>query len=518
MAWGDHELARATPAGLEIRATSTRLSWDLADLPTSDGHDLVVAFSVTANVLESAVEQKMLREVFLQGPTSLTRRDVIAHFTSALRDVASTRVREQPASFWLDAQNSPALREALLASAKAVAFSCGLEIVPPVSIVVTSPSVERAQREARARQTTADRMADQSLVMKKSIELLHQFNDAKEANPSLTVSQLLNQLPANDGASTLQALLLATGSDATERTLYAVAGPNLVRIDARATPPAVTCISLTRDLGPLRSVQASNVEGRSMALIGARSGILMLDPQFDPPSPTLFRDDVIDTQRGFSQAAVCDGLLWACHGDAGVVAWAISTPDHPRITLRPQTMLDGITLVDPRHFICLSDGRVALGAGSDVFILDGDGQAVRHFSYSAAVVGLIDDAPTFWTILGDGRAIRQDHHTLDVISDDRRFAPPTVVGRLPFLGTQRLLSGDTSGRIQCQGTDDPLLMQMNSPFGEVRMLAATNDLIATTSADRQRVGWWRPWDTHKLAGEVNVTQIARHRVADIDFI
>jgi hypothetical protein len=51
----------------------------------------------------------------------------------------------------------------------------------------------------------------------------------------------------------------------------------------------------------------------------------------------------------------------------------------------------------------------------------------------------------------------------------------------------------------------------------LRVVAASRELVAAVSSDRQRVVLWRSWDGHAPLAELHITGMARHRVADIEF-
>src|SRR5207249_9978383 len=114
---------------------------------------------------------------------------------------------------------------------------------------------------------------------------------------------------------------------------------NLVRIDARVTPARCELIALPTDLGPLRSVQASG-DGSDQLLVGAQSGVMLVDPGH-PADARRYADRDITSPLGFNSVVITDGIIWATHGEAGVVAWNIDAPGQPAFTIRPQSSAEG---------------------------------------------------------------------------------------------------------------------------------------------------------------------------------
>ena len=72
------------------------------------------------------------------------------------------------------------------------------------------------------------------------------------------------------------------------------------------------------------------------------------------------------------------------------------------------------------------------------------------------------------------------------------------------------------GAIECIGVDDQLVTQYVMTIAAA-MLAASADVVAAVSADRQRIIFWHAWDGREPFEEIHVTSQTRHRIADIDF-
>src|SRR5205814_2201752 len=103
-------------------------------------------------------------------------------------------------------------------------------------------------------------------------------------------------------------------------------------------------IILPQELGPLRSVQPAEINGKMMLLVGARSGVMRADPGA-PNQCTLYRAEIGESQLGFSAAAVTRDRIWACHGEAGVIAWPINAPEEPAVIVRSDP--SGVSISTP---------------------------------------------------------------------------------------------------------------------------------------------------------------------------
>src|SRR6185295_957532 len=172
-------------------------------------------------------------------------------------------------------------------------------LLPPFEVTVESPTVQREKIEAMQRTLAERRAAGQAQHVQRATELLKQFQAMRDtATPGLSPGKILEQVSPADRGSMLETLLMASaGSSQSQQTLSAVAGPNLVRIDARSASPRCDLIPLPTDLGPLRSVQAG--ESASSLFVGAQSGVMMVDPQ-NPTDAQRYADRAITSPLGFN--------------------------------------------------------------------------------------------------------------------------------------------------------------------------------------------------------------------------
>jgi hypothetical protein len=193
--------------------------------------------------------------------------------------------------------------------------------MPPFAIDVESPSLQRDKLEAIQRARAEERAAEQVEHLRRAGELLRQFQSIRESSSGIAPGQVLEQVAPADRGSTLEALLLAASRAERQATLYAVAGPYLVRIDTASEQPALRLIALPPTLGPLRSVQPAIIDGTHLLLIGARAGVMALDPTAPPESARLFNAAPSESQLGFNRAILDERTIWASHGEYGLVGW-----------------------------------------------------------------------------------------------------------------------------------------------------------------------------------------------------
>src|SRR3989442_7467717 len=75
-----------------------------------------------------------------------------------------------------------------------VAFSCGLELLPPFDLDVQSPSLERQRIESMQRTLAEQRTTGQLEHFQRATELLKQFESIRQAAPQLSPGEVLRQL------------------------------------------------------------------------------------------------------------------------------------------------------------------------------------------------------------------------------------------------------------------------------------------------------------------------------------
>src|SRR6185437_5045011 len=175
-------------------------------------------------------------------------------------------------------------------TAARVAFDCGIEILPPFTLDLHSPSYQQQVLKARQQALTEKHTAEQVQHVQRATEMLKQFRSIRDAAPELSPGRVLEQINAVDRGAMLQTLLLASAKENQEGELWVVAGPYLVRIERAEGAVRPQLHPLPPDLGPLRSVQPGMIDGKRRLLVGARGGFMSVDPR-NPADAQIFKDN-----------------------------------------------------------------------------------------------------------------------------------------------------------------------------------------------------------------------------------
>ncbi|HLL88967.1 MAG TPA: hypothetical protein VK324_06665, partial [Tepidisphaeraceae bacterium] len=393
------------------------------------------------------------------------------------------------------------LLAALRAAAKPVAFACGVDVVGPFEVLVDSPTLR----------ATADQRRRAAVAQQESVERLKRIAtaaDALRAAGDLPAAALMAAVRAEDRGETLRGLLKAQADAAAPAVVWAVAGTSPVRVDPTTGAAAAVHVSFPPELGPLRSVTSAIYEHRDVLLVGGRGGVAVVSDAATAPRADFYRADVGDSPYGFNSAATVDGgHLYACHADAGLVVWPIGSKP-------PSTVVD---VRNARNLVSLSDGGAyAFSVGHEVRVATRDGSARPVDAGGADVVALLPTLGRLTVVREDGALTVLDAATFAPTWIGRRTGRLCAATTLHWSGGDRLLLATEDGPVvACGLTDDDVVTHYASGHRGLRAIAASPQVVAAASADRQRLVLWNAWDGQAPVAEVNVARVIGNRVTDV---
>jgi hypothetical protein len=499
--------ARKTNGVIEVTDAPHRLRWSFDDLVTADGHRLTLGFSCSLRALPEPAERQFFQETFLTTSPTVAVDDLAAHFFPALRSAAAALVHDQPAETALSDEFRPRWVQTLRAAARPVAFACGIELLPPFEVETGSPTLQKERLEQMQRTASERQAAGQVEHFARAAELLKQWESLRTSAPSITPGQVLEQLNPGDRGAMLQTLLMASAGQTAQPDLWAVTGPYLVRIDVKSDAFRPELFPLPPLAGPLRSVQA--VDGR--VLVGARDGVFIVDP-INPAQAEIYRDPDLTSEYGFSRVTFGPDGVWACHRDGGIVGWRLGESDRPAHALRPP-QLGGVA----NHLLRVR-GRFPLVFAIDNQLFGLNPAAIEPLiSLASPIVGVLATDDRLILAGENGIISIHDGQTLERIIETRPAGRLIAAALAPWLSSARLLLAAPDGPVCCIGLDDPLVTQYTSPHLGVRAVAGSVGKIAAMTPDRQRIILWNIWDGRRPVGEIYLTGLTKHRIADIAF-
>jgi hypothetical protein len=383
-----------------------------------------------------------------------------------------------------------------------------VELLAPFSVEVTSPSLQQERLEQMQRTVAERKAADRAGHFQRATELLKQWDALKAAAPSITPGQMLEQLNPTDRGAMLETLIMASAQQGAQPDLWAVAGQSLVRIDLKGSSPQPRLIALPTTAGPLRSVTVMN--GR--VLVGARNGVFVVDPA-RPEEPETYLDPELQSEYGFTRVTFGpDNTIFACHRDGGVVGWSVGQYDRPA-HVRRAAELGGA----PKNLLLLRGKQDLLFTVEQRLMRWTSGGPLHLLSASGPILSLFGVGDQLIVVGEDGFCSLVDSGTLQLQSTFRPVSRVSSASVLPWLTSFRLLLAQPDGAITGVGVDDQLMTQYAAAHLGFRDVTASAGKVAAMSADRQRIVLWNAWDGRKPAGEIYLTSLTRHRIADISF-
>lgn len=494
------ELARRDANQVHWQDQPIRARWNLSDLVSSDSHIFNGQFECTLRVGTHAADRRIFAEMFLRESPSAMRAQVIAFLEPTLKQAIKEMIAARNADECLaspKAESIAPLQKALAAAG----FACGVEILPPFELQLSSQSFEQLQKRSQA---SARHLHD----LKHARELLSEFQSMQEATPDLPAGKLLDKISPPDRGLALQSLLLASAEESQPKLLWGVAGSFLLKIDPRQTLPSIESIELQNEFGPFRSIQLIHSGEKMIQLLGAQRGIVWIE-NGDLKTMIGYRAPDSESVLGFNSVVNDGENLWATHGELGLLQWK---------TKEPGTAPAVFAETDARHLQLLEKSRVLYASGNGWIVRNAGGEVTMFTGESSSpIVGIVARLRTLIAVHEDGVFDVIDRDTGRPIESFSRSGSYNAVGAMPWMGDVRLLLATEAGPMDCVGIDDPLVTQFLSPYRGLRMVSATTDLVAAVSPDRQRIIIWKSWDDQRPVGEIAVTRLVKHRVTDVCF-
>ena len=511
----DNELARRIEGRVQIRTTPLRLRWILDHLVAKDGHELKIQFSCSVAALAQPTERRMLEEVLLGPRSTASDETVSAHFRPALQTTASQIAVNREGAAWLADGAASEIRDALQKTAVRVAFDCGVEVLAPFTVEVDSPTYRQQLLAARQQAVDEQRSADQLEQLQRAGVMLKEFDAIRKSSPDLSPGRILEQLNVADRGEVLRTTFLASANGHRNPPLWAVAGQALLQFDVDASGVKSRSTELPAALGPFRSVQ-SDPSDRSHLLIGARSGILRVDPQ-SIPDAQFYSAGSVTSQLGFNRVIPWPSRGWliASHSEMGIVFWKAGQTEAVAKRLEIPSLAGEVA--GAKNLQLFGDDRLIFSSGNRLLTTDLSGVQTFPTNSSADILAILPDERGLIVIHEDATICRLDPTTLKNECVSRRSQRVSAAAVLPWLGSSRLLLAAEDGSVECIGLDDSMVTQYQSAHRGLRAVAAAGSVVAGLAGDRQRLIFWNTWDGRRPIEEIFLASLSRHRAAGINF-
>lgn len=482
---------------ITIHPNPLPIRWEFNGLVAADGHVIHCTFSARIRALSTPTEQRMLAEAMMGNRSRVTVDDVRAHFYNTLRTAAARLIATEPGEE-VSAHASP-LQDALLTAANTLAFTSGVEILPPFDLTLDSPTLTHARIEARHQQVIDQRTRRHAQIMQ---AVLSAGDDSSALPPLPDVADEPAYLQH------LGAMLDVQAIRHPRATLHAIAGKMLLSFDLAAneiTEPRP--LALPDIVGAFRSINPIRHHNTNQLLLGGQRGLLLLHPDY-PSQAIAYLHPTLASQMGFNAALVHRNHLWATHSQAGLVGWSVDDPRQPVHTI-PIADLPA----PPRHLTILDDNRILSSVGTSLFTLAPDAAYTKITDLPHPPLA-IDCRDSILCILRtDGALEQRDPRSLDLIRTQPPSRDATQGAILHCLHHPLRLLARPTGELHLCGDAPTAIRTFASGHRDLRILRTAPSYVAALSADRTRVILWSIRTTQPLA-DLHLAGIAQQRIAD----
>lgn len=519
MGFGDGEIARRKAGKVSVREGAVRLRFELPEVGAREGVGLRVVFVSSVMARPEVAERQLLAETFLVEKEACKGTDVVRSFMGRLAEEARAVIGRKEAEYWMMEEGKAELSEALRKAADAAGFATGLEVVAPYEAEVRSPELERIKAEHAARERAERDQEERLAKLRRAGEVLKEFEKIRAGSPEITVSEVVARMGAGDQPGLVRELMIS-GRNNSAGDVYVVAGPCLARIGAERLE--VEEITVPGEAGPFRSVQWVDMDGEKRLILGARGGLVVMDPMRPNEARVYLMAEAASSALGFNRVVYWEEKWWGTHSELGLVGWDVGVHDRPAARIGRERMT-GATAADGPRQLVRAGGKLVFSVGERVFGMDesmiptpGAGESGTRDS----IVAVLQSMGGLMVVRGSGMVEMLDEQTLAVVRREQRAGRVTAATLLPFYDLPRVLLGTEDGPILGISMADSVVTQFASNYRGLRTLAASSGWIAGISADRQRlvilgVGECEPANEVR---EVHLAGRLKHRVGDIAMV
>lgn len=519
----DHEFARRDGNGVELRSSPMRVHWRFEEIIASDQHSLRIRFTASLQVPDDPTDRKVFAEVMLTRAGAVTAEHLAEHFRPGLLAAAREAARFRAAEEWIGRESQQAMLDAILNAAKATAFSCGLQILPPFQLEISSPSFDQQQRQNQ-------RVAAQTQSLQRAHQLLEHFEELRAASPQTSAGGVLRQMPANEQSEMLAAILAARADETAASPLWIVSGESVLQLTSDHPSPRE--IARLDALGPLRSISPSAREAGTTLLIGAQRGVYEVDSHSGAVLQAYEAQTLSDF--GFNSAARVADTMYATHVEAGLLSWSAGQPAEvlhrafipavaPPLRESGQSVAfsqsgsrGASRVIGPRNVVRFGPEAALFAVGGKLMLVEGPNvQAVDEGE--SHIVAILQDRDRTVIVRNDGQLQAMDSFSRGIADLQHLRRTIRTAGAVPWMGSIRLLIADESGAVDCIGLEDAAVVRFLSSHVDLRMLSGSAERVAAVASDRQRILLWTIANAQSPAREIHVASITRHRVAAIAF-
>jgi len=528
---------RTTPFAVLTRATK---------LNSRDGYEFSAAAQTAVQVIAERTELISFRSAIL-GSDNRAGADALQRYCEAvLRAAISDFVSSHDASTLLGPAAVGQFEPILAERFKPLGFESGLMLAGPARLTLESPDharAKKAEQTAAARRKQAESEEQLRAAANESrarhlqdlVAILEQARGlATKTNASL-IEIIKTYDPARRGA--LYEGLAAMNRSGARTMIFVAAGNEIIAFDPSSPQAPTARLNLSSEVGPLRSLRLSITAGQAVLLVGAKSGVHIVDLG-DGPSlrQTHALTEPPPLRHGFNAAAILGDHLYATRSEIGLVRWSLTEPaKHEQCLADVTSELPQDTQPAPAISRCHTGqgprsanartvrdvqvddaGRVWFSAGNRVLSwMPGTDAAPSILAAPAMVNAFVVASDLVYAGLGDGAIVVWPTDGPGEMQSIRGAG--RAINSLAWLaggGAPRLLIADGEPRLDLQVIGDTYRVDYRCRW-DIRWGFADADWIVGVNSAQDRLIIWRIDAPEESAAEVSIGRLCGHSIQDV---
>jgi type IV secretory pathway TrbD component len=501
-------VARKTIDDLLLNEDAARFTCSWEDLRSLDNQQIRIEWSAQVVCVDSPADRALLTERFFSASDvrEITPTHVGRFLTGEVATAIKRYVLAQTSDHLIDGSLDLPLSELLSEQCRKAAFAAGMAILPPFTLKIDSPSLERLHKLSQVQERLDAITQTQTSRATTIAELTRRLRDAG-SNP-----RALEGIQLSDPLDLYRAAGVADGSwSSATPSLQVTTGATLTAFNPQRptiSPPSDKSLS---DVGPIRSIRPTRFRGNDVVALGAREGIALVNPATLERLASFRHSGA--SEFGFNAAGVLeeDGRLIATHSDYGTLAWDLARPGDAKV----------LSTGASRSLIVLSS-KLAVFAEVNVLKWIAAGREPEQGVAGTSMIVEVAELPDkLLAIAYADRSIAivdaNAGPKAEPINRVRMLAPIVSLCGLDVCGLPRVLATMTDGTLRAIDPFTGEVVSVGPANYAARAVRTRPGWIALLGADRTRVGLIDLMNPGALASEIHVTASLGNRVADLWF-
>lgn len=507
---------------LFVRTPIFRLDYRFTGLTSRDGYDVAASIEAPVQVVAERSELAAFCQHVVGSSGEVTVENLKRYCEESLRAAAATFAKAGNISDLLSPEAWKPFDAVAAEHFKPVGFSSGLALAGDVRITIESSDYARAAEAQRTQKLREQRIEAQRRLSEMASEsrqahlsdlavTLDKLREMAERSEGTSLVDLVRSMDPSQRGGLYQAMLTQQHTTQKTEAILLVVGEELIWMHPAASQIPARRLSLSSEIGPLRSVRLARWEGRPVILVGARSGVHLLQTEQDPRQTYAFTVER-ELRGGVNAACIVGEHLYATHSEVGLIRWPLRRPEHFELLLTD--VLDGAKSV--RDAQADDAGRIWLAADRRVIgMTPGTDQPPIILQAPATITALIVADGCVFAGLEAGQILQWPTAHPELME---RVRPPCggpveSIEHLDGGGIPRLLVADRRPYLDLLVLGDSSSTHYMAGQA-LRWGLAAADLMAAVSDRRDQLILWRTESPADPVATVHIGQLTGRSIQD----